>query len=93
MYSLATINAVAILLDMTRAAPFQVGAPGLLALLIGVGFLAYESIQVVRSQPAQSPPDRLRRTAPLIDRFTDRAQQPPSGSPYQCPRTPAGLSG
>jgi len=86
MYSLAAINAVAILLDVTKAAPFQVGAPGLLALLLGAGFLAYESAQVARPQPALPQMGRLARTAPLIDR-----PQQPTRMPSQRPRTPAGL--
>jgi hypothetical protein len=54
MYSLAAINAVVILLGVTKAAPFQVGAPGLLALLVGIAVLAYESAQVARP-PAPVP--------------------------------------
>jgi hypothetical protein len=86
MYSLAAINAVAILLDVTKAAPFQVGAPGLLALLIGAGFLAYEGAQVAWPHPTRPQPGRLERTAPIIDRT-----QRPIPTPYQRPRTPAGL--
>jgi len=43
IYSLAVINAIAILLGITNARPFQVGAPGLIALVLGVGFFVYES--------------------------------------------------
>ncbi len=91
MYSLAAINAVAILLDATKAAPFQVGAPGLLALLIGLSFLAYEGAQVARppsQQPAQSRTNRLVPTGPIIDRTPRLAPR----EPYQRPRTPTNLS-
>jgi hypothetical protein len=85
MYSLAAINAVAILLDVTKVAPFQIGAPGLLALLLGTGFLAYERAQVARPQSTSPQASRLPRTAPLVDR-PERSL----GTPYQRPRTPAG---
>ena len=40
LYSLATLNAVAVLGGFTRVEPFQVGAPGLIALLVGLAFAA-----------------------------------------------------
>jgi hypothetical protein len=69
MYSLAAINAAAILLGMTKIAPMQVGAPGLIALLIGFGFLVYETLQL---RPVERSDNGL-TTAPV-----DVAQQPPS---------------
>ncbi|MBF6592297.1 MAG: hypothetical protein IVW57_17430 [Ktedonobacterales bacterium] len=38
LYSLAMLNAVVVLGGFTKVEPFQVGAPGLLALLIGAAF-------------------------------------------------------
>jgi hypothetical protein len=80
MYSLAAINAMVILLAITKVEPFQVGAPGLLALVIGFAVLLYEStrIESVRLRSA------LPRTAPLTP-----PQQAPRSAPQQ-PRTPAG---
>jgi hypothetical protein len=43
MYSLALINAVAVLLGLTKEEPFQVGAPGLIALIVGGIMLWVES--------------------------------------------------
>jgi hypothetical protein len=48
MYSLAAINAVAILVGVTTVAPMQVGAPGLIAILAGFGFLVYEGLRMQR---------------------------------------------
>jgi hypothetical protein len=90
MYSLAAINAVAILLNVTKAAPFQVGAPGLLALLIGAGVLAYESAQIAKREAVAAGtepehPGGLDRTAPLFDRAQRSAIRPP----FRGPGTPA----
>jgi hypothetical protein len=38
LYSLAMLNAVVVLGGFTKVEPFQVGAPGIIALLIGTGF-------------------------------------------------------
>jgi hypothetical protein len=103
MYSLAAINAVAILLGATKATPFQVGAPGLLALLIGIAVLAYESAQVARP-PASAPTirtapprplgqplgSRLERTGPIVAPRFEPRRSSPSGASSE--RTPAGLN-
>jgi hypothetical protein len=43
MYTLTLVNVVVVLLGITEAKPFQVGLPSLLALLIGILWLIYES--------------------------------------------------
>ena len=53
---------------MTKIAPMQVGAPGLIALLIGFGFLVYETLQL---RPVERSDNDL-TTAP-----EDVEQQPP----------------
>jgi hypothetical protein len=96
MYSLAAINAVAILLGVTKATPFQVGAPGLLALLLGFGFLLYESTRGHVASPQHASP--LKRTAPLTS--PPRRSTPQQTTPRQMtlrqttarrPSTPAGV--
>jgi hypothetical protein len=57
LYSLATLNAVVVLGGFTKVEPFQVGAPGLLALLIGVGFIFIESL---RPHPRPAVPTAVR---------------------------------
>ncbi len=44
LYSLAALNAVAVLLLDSHAEPFQVGAPGLLALVAFAGFVFYSAV-------------------------------------------------
>lgn len=83
LYSLATINAVSILLGVTKIAPFQVGSPGLLAVLLGFGFLLYESARIERA-PAPTP---LPRTAPLTAPRATAAD-----TTLQPPRTPVGTA-
>ena len=41
IYSLAAVNAFAVLISATRAEPFQVGAPGLITLLASAVFILY----------------------------------------------------
>jgi hypothetical protein len=72
MYSLALLNAVAVLLGITKAEPFQVGAPGLIALLVGVTVLMYESRQVSHQPASQAAPAAVRTPAPDAARVTDR---------------------
>lgn len=55
MYSLAALNAAALLLGITKVAPFQVGAPGLLALLLGAGIVMYEVSRAPRPGTPTTP--------------------------------------
>lgn len=57
LYSLALLNAVVVLAGVTKVEPFQVGAPGLIALAIGVAFGLVASLR--------PPMQRIARTAPL----------------------------
>ena len=47
LYSLAALNAVIVFASNNHAEPFQVGAPGLLSLLLGAGFILFT---IARSQ-------------------------------------------
>jgi hypothetical protein len=85
IYSLAAVNAVAILLSVTKAAPFQVGAPGLIALLLGFSFLLYESTHLDRPQRP------LRRTALLIPPLASGTRTRTPTAPRRT-STPAGVS-
>jgi hypothetical protein len=52
LYSLAALNAFAVLLFDSRAEPFQVGAPGLLALVAFAAFVFYSALdEHFTSQP------------------------------------------
>jgi hypothetical protein len=95
MYSLAAINAVAILVGATKVAPMQVGAPGLIAILVGFGFLIYEGLrirmapleneQILAMLPAPTP---LEQSAPLYVSPTSIESQSSTS-----PRTPAEVDG
>jgi hypothetical protein len=52
LYSLAMLNAVVVLGGFTKVEPFQVGAPGILALLIGVGFALFAPGRARSKAPA-----------------------------------------
>jgi hypothetical protein len=43
MYTLAVVNIVVVLLGITQVKPFQVSLPGLLALIVGIGWVVGES--------------------------------------------------
>jgi hypothetical protein len=93
MYSLAAINAVVILLGATKVAPMQVGAPGLIAILAGVGFLIYEGwrMRMARLELGAAPallPSPLERTASLYI-ASDNIDSLPATSP----RMPAEVDG
>lgn len=45
IYSLAAVNAFAVLISATTAEPFQVGAPGLITLLASGGFILYSALR------------------------------------------------
>jgi hypothetical protein len=45
LYSLALLNVVAVLASVTKSEPFQVGVPGLLALIAAVGFSIYVALR------------------------------------------------
>ncbi|MGZ3640190.1 MAG: hypothetical protein ACXVCX_20355 [Ktedonobacterales bacterium] len=45
IYSLAAVNAFAVLISATTAEPFQVGAPGLITLLASGAFILYSSLR------------------------------------------------
>jgi hypothetical protein len=55
LYSLALLNVVAVLASVTKSEPFQVGVPGLLALIAAVGFSIYVALRsrsrISRPQP------------------------------------------
>jgi hypothetical protein len=58
IYSLAAFNAFLILINPAAPKPFQVGAPGLIALVTGAGFVAYAALrerQPVPKEPARVP--------------------------------------
>ncbi|MFI5272606.1 MAG: hypothetical protein ACHQ4H_06175 [Ktedonobacterales bacterium] len=55
LYSLAALNAVVVLTGFTSVEPFQVGAPGLIALLVGVGFLIYGTIRAGAQSSVLAP--------------------------------------
>lgn len=59
MYSLALINAVVVLLGVTKEEPFQVGAPGLIALVVGVVMLIEESRHVSNEAEQQPAPTAI----------------------------------
>ncbi len=93
MYSLAAINAVAILVGVTAVAPMQVGAPGLIAILAGFGFLVYEGLrmQTEARAGAEFPlllPSPLEQTAQLS--ATPISLESPSSPSL---RTPAEVDG
>jgi hypothetical protein len=94
MYSLAAINAVAILVGATMVAPMQVGAPGLIAILVGFGFLIYEGLRTRAGvQEREALPAALLPT-PL--EWTDPLSAPPANveSPSSLSsRMPAGVEG
>ncbi len=52
IYSLAVINAIVILLGITKVRPFQVGAPGLISLILALLFFWRESLRRPRRAPA-----------------------------------------
>ncbi|HZC79326.1 MAG TPA: hypothetical protein VE258_16345, partial [Ktedonobacterales bacterium] len=55
LYSLAALNAFAVLLFDSHAEPFQVGAPGLLALVAFAAFVFYSAVdEHFTSQPKSS---------------------------------------
>lgn len=56
IYSLAAVNAFAVLISATTAEPFQVGAPGLITLLASAAFILYSSLRERRSARAAKVP-------------------------------------
>ena len=52
IYSLAAVNAFAVLISATKAEPFQVGAPGLITLLASAAFIVYSSLRERQSARA-----------------------------------------
>lgn len=60
IYSLAVINAIAILVGLTTERPFQVGAPGLISLIVAILYFWRESL---RRAPASAP-----RSTPAVSR-------------------------
>jgi hypothetical protein len=72
MYSLALLNAVVVLLGITKAEPFQVGAPGLIALVVGVMMLIRESRQISRAPGPLPAPAAIRTSPPVAPRVTGR---------------------
>jgi hypothetical protein len=62
IYSLAVINAIVNLLGITQLRPFQVGAPGLIALVLGIGFFVYES----RRDTDEAPSPASRRVPSTV---------------------------
>jgi hypothetical protein len=82
MYGLAAINAVALLVGVTAVAPMQVGAPGLIAILAGFGFLVYEGLRMQSEARADAKfplllPSPDEQTASLSTAPTSR-ESPPS---------------
>jgi hypothetical protein len=71
IYSLAVINAIVILLGITTLRPFQVGAPGLISLVVAVFFFWREA----RRKPRRVASARGRQVAPTVqsDPSPDRA--------------------
>jgi hypothetical protein len=74
MYSMALLNAVVVLLGVTKVEPFQVGAPGLIALLVGMLMLMNESRHVSHAPASQPAPTAILSSLPQLR--SDRARQP-----------------
>lgn len=73
MYTLALVNIVVVLLGITKVKPFQVGLPGLLLLLVGIGWVIAE----VRSDATRHSSAITRDAVPLPAH--QPAGQQPSG--------------
>ncbi len=64
IYSLAAVNAFAVLISATTAEPFQVGAPGLITLLASGAFILYTSLHERRRAHAVTAPVSENVTTP-----------------------------
>jgi len=56
-YTLAIINILVVLLGITEVKPFQVGLPGLVALIVGIGWVIGESRRDMRQAQMRLPRD------------------------------------